>query len=99
MTELALQPNGIWKADLKSRVVRSVYYDGESRLLAIELRHGKIRLYSNAAEEAVLQLVNHHAPGLIYETATEGAFGMPLSRFCPKGATFLRRVKSAKALR
>src|SRR5689334_21493114 len=98
MTELALHPNGLWRADLKSRVVRSVYYDGESGLLAIELRHGKICLYSNAAEEAVLKLVNHPAPGLVYESATERSFGMRLSRFRPKGATFLCRVKRARAL-
>ncbi|KAA0691457.1 KTSC domain-containing protein [Neorhizobium sp. P12A] len=99
MTEFALQLNGIWKTDLKSRVVRSVYYDEKSHLLAVELRHGKIRLYSEAPKDMVLALANHRAPGLFYELAPEGTFGKPLSRLRPKGASFLRRMKPLRGQR
>lgn len=52
---------------LKSRVLRAVYYDLAKRKMAVEMTQGKIRIYKNINPELVELLVTHPAPGMLYD--------------------------------
>lgn len=58
---------------LKSRVLRTVYYDNATRKMVLELTQGKVRIYRNIEKELVRLLVNHPAPGMFYDRELKAA--------------------------
>jgi len=58
---------------LKSRVLRAVYYDLAKQKMVLEMTQGKIRIYRNIRPELVELLVTHPAPGVLYDQRLKAA--------------------------
>jgi hypothetical protein len=78
---------------LRSRVLRTVYYDGASKKMVVEMTQGKIRIYRNVAAELVSLLVNHPAPGVLYEQQLKSALKPRLCSMTMSNMLLLRQVR------
>lgn len=69
----AAHSSGLEVHQLRSRVLRTVYYDAAAKKMVVELTQGKIRIYRNVTSELVSLLVQHPAPGVLYEQKLKAA--------------------------
>ena len=78
---------------LRSRVLRTVYYDGGKKKMVVEMTQGKIRIYRNVCNDVVSLLVNHPAPGVLYEQQLKAALKPLLCSMTMSNMLLLRQVR------
>jgi hypothetical protein len=90
---------GILKVELRSRVLRRLYYDRSRRHLALEMRTGGLRIYGDVPPSIPEEIISHAAPGVFYDEHLRIVLGTPISRFSATGIAFrlrLRRMRLAE---
>jgi hypothetical protein len=62
---------GILKVELRSRVLRRLYYDHTRRRLALEMRTGGLRIYGDVPPSVTEEIIAHAAPGGVVPRTSE----------------------------
>lgn len=93
------ESSGLEVFELRSRVLRAIYYDAAKKKMVAETTQGKIRIYRNVEKEIVLLLVNDAAPGLLYEQHLKAALKPQLCGMTMSNIVLSRRVRRLSKLR
>jgi hypothetical protein len=79
--------------EFRSRVLRAIHYDNVTKVMALELRTGKIRVHRDVPRTIIDALALHSAPGVFYEKHLRTGLGAPVSRFNLTSISFLARLR------
>lgn len=85
--------SGLEVFQLRSRVLRAVYYDVAKKKMIVETTGGKIRIYRDIGEGLVSLLVNDPAPGMVYERHLKAALKPLLCSMTMSNIVLSRRVR------
>ena len=82
----------------KSRVMRALYYQRDTRKMIVQTAHGKFLIYGNIDQDLTDALVAHTAPGMIYDQQLRAALKPKQEKMTLANFMLLRRIrKIAKA--
>ena len=87
---------GILKVELRSRVLRRLYYDHTRRRLALEMRTGGLRIYGDVPPSVTEEIIAHAAPGVLYHEHLRIVLGRPISHFSAASIAFRLRLRRLK---
>jgi len=78
---------------LKSRVMRALYYQRDTRKMVVQTAHGKLLVYTDIDHELMAALAGHAAPGMVYEQTLRAALRPKLARMSLANLLLLRRIR------
>jgi len=83
---------------LKSRAMRAIYYERNTRKMIVQTAHGKFLIYKDIDEQLTHALAAHAAPGMVFTQQLKTVLKPKLARMTLSNFMLLRRVrKIAKA--
>lgn len=78
---------------LKSRVMRALYYQPETRKMVVQTAHGKLLIYTDIEHGLTAALAAHAAPGMIYNQKLRAVLKPKLARMSFANLMLLRRIR------